>query len=247
MKIFIEKNYELLSSKAVLRFKKILESKKVKNIAFPTGNTPKLFYRKLVELYKKGKIDFSKISGFLIDEYYPMKKDSKDSFNYYISNNFFALVNLKEKYSLNGSNLDFISECRSYKELIEKKGGLDMAILGIGENGHIGFNEPGSELNSRVRLVELKNTTLDLNRAKYEAGPIPRYALTMGIYEIFRAKRIMLLASGKSKSERVRDFLNGPISRDLPVSVLRLHPDIEVIIDKEAAVLIEDKIMNLIN
>lgn len=248
MKITIENDYDMLSSKAVSIFTELINSGKVKNVAFPTGNTPELFYKKLVELYKKKKIDFSKVSGFLIDEYYPIGKKSKDSFNYYIEKNFFNHVNLKEKYSLNGSNLDFLSECKNYEELITKKGGLDLAILGIGENGHIGFNEPGSEFNSRVRLVELKNGTLDKNQAKYETEIVlPKYALTIGIYNIFKAKKIMLLAPGRSKSERVKDLLKGPISSDLPASILRLHPDMEVIVDKEAVLMIENQIIDLVS
>jgi len=247
MKISIEKDYDSLSNKAANRFIELVESGKIKDIAFPTGNTPKLFYKKLVEFYKDEKVNLSGVSGFLIDEYYPIKKESKNSFNYYIEKKFFTHVKLKKKYSLDGNNPDFLAECKNYKELIEKKGGLDLVILGVGENGHIGFNEPGSEYNSRVRLVELKNSTLDINRAKYDAGKVPKYALTLGIYEIFKAKKIILLASGSSKSERIRDLFNGHISSSLPVSVLRLHSDMEVILDKEAAVLLEDQIMELIN
>jgi glucosamine-6-phosphate deaminase len=177
MRLIIEKDYESMSDRAVFIIKKLIENEEVKTIAFPTGKTPMLLYNKIADHYRNNKIDLSKITGFLVDEYYPISKESKDSFRYYIDSNFYNHVNLKKKYYYNSENKDFLQECNDYETKIKEEGGLDLVILGIGENGHIGFNEPGSSFNSRVRLVELKKGTIKTNEKKYKTkDKLPLYS-----------------------------------------------------------------------
>lgn len=247
MRILIEKNYELLSKKATDYFKNLIVKGDVKTVAFPTGLTPLNFYKELVRLYKEKEIDFSNITGFLIDEYYPISNNSKDSFRYYIDNNFFKHINIKKKYYYNGENKNFLEECALYEENIIKEGGLDLVILGIGDNGHIGFNEPGSDFNSRVRLVELKSSTIKVNKEKYKIkNELPKYSLTLGIYNIFKAKRVLVLASGKEKSEEVKAFIEGDITNLLPVSILKLHKDLTIILDRESSSSLSEEIKQVI-
>jgi len=246
MRILIEKNYELLSKKATDYFKNLIVKGDVKTVAFPTGLTPLNFYKELVRLYKEKEIDFSNITGFLIDEYYPISNNSKDSFRYYIDNNFFKHINIKKKYYYNGENKNFLEECALYEENIIKEEGLDLAISGIGNNGHIGFNEPGSDFNSRVRLVELEAETAKINKEKYESENTPKYALTLGILNIMQSKKILLLASGLDKSFVVKKIVEGEITRTLPSSVLRLHRDLTIILDEQAASKLDEVIKEII-
>lgn len=246
MRILIEKNYELLSKKTADYFKNLIVKGDVTTVAFPTGSTPLNFYKELVRLYKEKEIDFSNITGFLIDEYYPISNNSKDSFRYYIDNNFFKHINIKKKYYYNGENKNFLEECALYEENIIKEGGLDLVILGIGNNGHIGFNEPGSAFNSRVRLVELEAETAKINKEKYESENTPKYALTLGILNIMKSKKILLLASGLDKSFVVKKIVEGEITRTLPSSVLRLHRDLTIILDEQAASKLDEEIKEII-
>lgn len=246
MRILIEKNYELLSKKATDYFKNLIVKGDVKTVAFPTGLTPLNFYKELVRLYKEKEIDFSNITGFLIDEYYPISNNSKDSFRYYIDNNFFKHINIKKKYYYSGENKNFSEECALYEENIIKEGGLDLVISGIGNNGHIGFNEPGSDFNSRVRLVELEAETAKINKEKYESENTPKYALTLEILNIMQSKKILLLASGLDKSFVVKKIVEGEITRTLPSSVLRLHRDLTIILDEQAASKLDEVIKEII-
>jgi glucosamine-6-phosphate deaminase len=247
MKIIVEKDREALSDKVARILVDLVKNGEVKNIAFPTGNTVTFFYEKLVAFYKLGLINFLQITGFLLDEYYPIENKSEFNFRNYIDNNFCKYVNLKTMYYFNSENKDFLGECAQYKSSIFKEGGLDLTILGMGENGHIGFNEPGSEFNSKVRLVELKNTTIKSNTNKYDIKSYRlKYALTLGIYEIFKSKKILLLVSGKEKSVKLRDLIEGQIGTELPASILKVHPDVTLITDMDAACLIDKELLSII-
>jgi len=183
----------------------------------------------------------------MVDEYYPISKTSKNSFRYYINKNFFDHVNLKKKYYFNCENDYFLEERFIYEEKITEEGGFDLVILGIGDNGHIAYNEPGSEFSSRVRLVELEKITIEQNKKKYSINNnLPKYALTVGIHNIFKAKRILLLVLGESKRDKVKEFIEGPIMKILPVSILKLHENLTVILDEKASSLLDKEIREII-
>lgn len=193
-------------------------------IALPTGTTPTPFYARLV---KQNNIDWSKITIFMLDSYYPQEPNDPESFYTYIKNNLLRHISLPEKnFHILGSNTkDPTVECSAYEEAINNAGGLDMAILGIGVNGHIAFNEPGTSFDSVTHLSKLQDQ-------KYN------YGLTMGIQTIKQAKKIILLATGKSKATAVKNAIEGPVSQDCPASFLQKHPDTTFFLDDDAASLL---------
>ena len=184
-------------------------------IGFATGRTPLGLYRNLVGAYREGKVDFSGVVGFEIDEYYPIAKDDKRSFRRYLFENLFGRVNIKKSNVnlLNGSVRDWSP--------------IDLMILGVGVNGHIGFNEPGSLKTSRTRLVDLSEETIKRNFGVFRK--VPTRALTMGVKTIFSSKKILLLASGKEKVWAVEGLVKGRVGKDCPVSFLRRHGDLVVV------------------
>jgi glucosamine-6-phosphate deaminase len=225
MKIIKVKNYNELSEKASeIIIKEILKKPNL-TIGFATGKTPLGLYKNLVREHKKGKVDFSRIRAFNLDEYYPIKKKNKKSYYYYMFFNLFNKINIKKENInlLDGETKNFKKECKDYENKI-RKNPIDMQILGIGVNGHIGFNEPGSEFKSKTRLVKLTH--------------IKGKGLTMGISTILKSKKIILLASGKKKAKAIRGLIKGKMNKNLPASFLRKHKNIFVIIDGKAGSLL---------
>jgi len=236
MLIIETKNYKEMSKRGCqIIIDEILEKPDLV-MGFVTGNTVIGLYGGLVSFYKKGEISFSKITSFNLDEYYPIDKKDKKSFYYYMFNNLFDKINIK-KLNINlldGETKDVIKECSKYEEKIREKK-IDLQILGVGVNGHIGFNEPGSKLNSKTRLVNLKEQTIKINSKN---GKIPEKAMTMGIDSIMSAKKIILFASGKEKAKAIKRLIKGPVGDDCPVSFLKQHDNLIVVIDKDAGRLI---------
>lgn len=232
MKIIKTKNYAELSEKAFqIVCDKILK-KPNSVIGFATGASPLGLYKKLVGAYKRKKIDFSKIKSFNLDEYYPIKKNNKKGYYYYMFHNFFNKINIKKENInlLNGEARNFKKECENYENKI-RKNPIDIQILGIGINGHVGFNEPGSDFNSKARLVDLASETIEGKR-------VPKKALTIGISTIMKSKKIILLAYGKKKAKAVRNLVKGKINKNCPASFLRKHKNLFVIIDGKAGSLL---------
>jgi glucosamine-6-phosphate deaminase len=232
MKLIKVRNYNELSEKASRIIIKEVSKKPNLTIGFATGKTPLGTYKNLVKAYRKNNIDFSKIKTFNLDEYYPLKKNDKKSYRYYMFKNLFGKINVKKENInlLNGTLKDFKKECKSYENKI-KKTPIDIQILGIGINGHIGFNEPGSSFNSKTRLIDLAPETLKEN--KYL-----KKALTMGISTIVKSKKIILLASGKKKAKAILELVKGKINKNLPASFLKKNKNFLVIIDKKAGSLL---------
>jgi glucosamine-6-phosphate deaminase len=225
MKIIKTKNYKELSKKAAeIVIDEILRKPSL-TIGFATGKTPRGMYKNLVKGYRKKKVDFSKIKTFNLDEYYPLKKNDKRSCRYYMFRHLFDKINVKKENInfLNGTLKNFKKECKDYENKI-KKTPIDIQILGLGINGHIGFNEPGSDFNSKTRLVELTH--------------IKGKALTMGISTIIKSKKIILLASGKKKAKAVWGLVKEKIDKNLPASFLRKNKNLFVIIDEKAGSLL---------
>ncbi len=240
MKIIKTKNYNEMSENAVNILINEISKKPDLVLGLPTGKTPRKFYKKLSKLCKKNKVDFSKIKTFNLDEYYPISKSDKKSFVYYMFKNFFNKINInKSNISLlNGDFKDYKKECENY-ELKIKKSPIDLQFLGIGINGHIAFNEPGSDKNSKTRLTNLTKETIKKNSNLFNRKRFPKKGLTMGIKTIFSAKKIVLLASGKHKSKAIASMINGKISKGCPASFLRNHKNTIIILDKKAASLLD--------
>jgi glucosamine-6-phosphate deaminase len=228
MKIVETKNYPELSKIAERVVVSQIDKKPGSVICLPTGKTPLKMYKLLVKANKRGEVDFSKVTFFNLDEYFPIEVKDKKSFSYYLFKNFFDKINVKKSniHLLNGGVRDFRKVCRDYGSLI-KKNPIDLVILGVGVNGHIAFNEPGSLKNSRTRFVELTSGTKKINK-------VDKNALTMGIATIMKARNILLLASGKKKSVAVNYLVTGKPNKKYPVSFLKSHKNFTVIIDNGA-------------
>ncbi|MFB0564393.1 MAG: glucosamine-6-phosphate deaminase [Candidatus Aminicenantaceae bacterium] len=244
MEIIIKQDYDQICEEAV---KIIYQAWKRKNnlvLGLPTGKTPLEMYKKLIELNEKGIMDFSQIATFSLDEYLGLKEDHPLSFASYMEKNFFQHVNVKKEniFRLDGTPENIEDHCRAYEEKIKNLGGIDIQILGIGRNGHIGFNEPSSSLSSRTRVKTLTLETIKANSVLFKNNnEIPRYCLTMGIGTIMESKMIILLASGREKSEAVSRCVEGPVTSSIPASILQLHSQAKIIIDQEASSLLRNK------
>jgi glucosamine-6-phosphate deaminase len=208
-------------------------------LGLATGTTSLGMYEELVSLHKNAGLDFSKATSFNLDEYVGLAPDNPQSFNYFMHSNFFSHINFsRDSIHIPSGALraNYSEYCESYENEIKKAGGIDLQILGIGRNGHIGFNEPNSSLASRTRLKELTQETIEDNRRFFPKGEeIPECAITMGIGTILDARRIVILATGQSKAAAVAKAIEGPISSSVSASALQLHPDVTFIIDEDAA------------
>jgi len=206
-------------------------------LGLPTGNTPIGMYKELSDKCSSGEVDFSEVTTFNLDEYCGIKRDDPNSYYAFMNENLYSKVNLKPEntHIPNGENPDFETETARYENAIDMCGGLDLQVLGIGQNGHIGFNEPNSELCALTNKVALTENTLEVNSALFEnPADIPTTAYTMGMGTIMKARRIIMLASGTNKVDAVSAILNGTITTQNPSSMLLMHPDFVLIADKAA-------------
>jgi len=238
MRIIIVENYEEMSKKAatMVASQTILKPDSILGLA--TGDTPTGMYQELIKLYKNKEIDFSETKTFNLDEYYGINKENNQSYYYYMMNNFFEHINInKENINMpNGIAENIDKECKAYEERISQAGGIDIQVLGIGGNGHIGFNEPGVNFEAETHLVDLDEKTIEANSRFFESiEEVPTKAVSMGIKTIMHSKKIILLASGIAKAEAIANAVNGKISSEVPASILQLHKDVTIIVDKEAA------------
>jgi len=238
MEIIIKKNYDQICEEAVAIIHQAWKKKNDLVLGLPTGRTPLGIYNRLIELNRTKEIDFSRVVAFGLDEYLGLKKDHPQSFAYYMETNFYQHINIKKENisRLEGSPEDIDNHCQEYEEKIKSRGGIDLLILGIGRNGHIGFNEPSSSLSSRTRVKTLAEETIEANSRFFEdKDEVPRFCLTMGIGTIMESKMILLLAAGEDKSEAIRKSTEGPVTASVPASILQLHPQAKIIIDQPAA------------
>ncbi len=232
MKIIEAKNYEDLSRKVanIISAQVILNPKCVLGLA--TGSTPVGTYKQLVEWYDKGDIDFSATTSVNLDEYCGLAGDNEQSYRYFMDHNLFNHINIKKEntYVPNGLATNYEEECVRYDALISDLGGVDLQLLGIGTNGHIGFNEPDNEFEKMTHVVELGESTIEANSRFFETlDDVPKSALTMGIKAIMQAKKILLVANGSKKESILKEALYGPITPHVPASVLQLHSDLTVV------------------
>ncbi|MGE5507868.1 MAG: glucosamine-6-phosphate deaminase [Chitinophagales bacterium] len=206
-------------------------------LGLATGSTMVPFYRELVRLHLAGQVDFAGVTTFNLDEYYGLGPEDPRSFHYYMQQHFFRWVNVppKRRFLPDGLAQDPEAECRRYEALLAQSGGLDLQVLGIGVNGHIGFNEPGTHLGSGTQILRLRPETVARNEGLLGGLALPEMAISVGIKTIMHARRLLLLASGAEKAEAVRRALAGPVSEEVPASALQLHPALTVILDAPAA------------
>jgi glucosamine-6-phosphate deaminase len=244
MEIIIKEDYRHICEEATRIIHRAWKGKNNLVLGLPTGRTPLGVYKGLIDLFKKREIDYSLVVTFNLDEYLGLKENHPHSFAYYMEKNLFQHINIKREniYRLSGTPENIDDHCREYEEKIRSYGGIDIQILGIGKNGHIGFNEPSSSLASRTRVKTLTLETIEANSSLFEdEEEVPRFCLTMGIGTIMEAKMILLLASGQEKNEAIKKSLEGPITASVPGSILQLHPQAKIIIDHEAASLLSRK------
>ena len=238
MKLIIEKDYNELSKRAADILKNEIKGNPQIVLGLATGSTPIGTYKELIKIHKEEKLDFSEVKTFNLDEYIGLDEDHPNSFRYFMNEELFKHINIniENTHIPNGSSKDMENHCKEYDEYIEKAGGIDIQILGIGTNGHIAFNEPAKELNLGTAIVDLTESTINNNARFFDTiDGVPKTAVTMGMGSILKAKKIILLASGKSKAPIMKEFLNGnTITTDIPASLLLLHPDVTVIVDEKA-------------
>ncbi|MEG2233207.1 MAG: glucosamine-6-phosphate deaminase [Oscillospiraceae bacterium] len=241
MRIIKAKDYDGLSSQTanIISSQIILKPESVLGLA--TGSTPIGAYKILVERFNHGDLDFSAVKSVNLDEYKGLPADNDQSYNYFMHDNLFDHVNIKEEnVNLpNGLEPDSDKECARYDAVIKSMGGIDLQLLGIGHNGHIGFNEPSDIFDKGTHCVDLQQSTIDANKRFFSSiDDVPRQAYTMGIGTIMNAKCVLIIASGKDKAEIVKKAFFGPITPQVPASVLQMHPNVIVIADEDALSLV---------
>ncbi len=236
MNIIVVNDYEELSEQGASIIAREIKTNPKAVLGLATGSTPIGTYMKLVRKHKEEGLDFSSVTTFNLDEYYGLAPNHEQSYAYFMRKNLFDHVNIQPQnnYIPNGIAADIIGECKKYDELIEAKGGIDLQLLGIGANGHIGFNEPSEELLIGTHLVDLAENTIKANsRFFHSVEEVPRQAITMGIGSIMKAKKILLLACGENKAKIISKIIDGKCSTKVPASILQVHPQVIIVIDKE--------------
>ena len=235
MRIVKCKNYEDMSKRAAdfVAAQVLLKPNCVLGLA--TGNTPIGMYANLAEKYAAGELDFSGVTSFNLDEYCSITRDDPNSYYTFMQENLFSKVNIKESFLPNCENADAQAECEAYEATIAAYGGIDLQVLGIGQNGHIGFNEPDAQLSAVTHKVALTESTIAVNSALFDdPSKMPTTAYTMGIGTIMKSRRIVLLASGANKVSALGALLGSKITTGNPASILLAHPDVTVFADAAA-------------
>ncbi len=238
MLVHITENFAEMSKFAAQIVAELVRKKPDCVLGFATGSTPLGLYQELIRMHHKEGLDFSKITTFNLDEYVGLPPEHDQSYHYFMWENLFKHINVDSRFVHipMGMAKDIDAFCEWYEEKIVEAGGIDLQILGIGANGHIAFNEPGSSLGSRTRIKTLTGTTREAN-ARFFKTPdeVPRYALTMGVGTIMDAKELLLLANGESKAEAIAATCEGPITAMWPATIVQMHRLATVIVDKAAA------------
>lgn len=245
MKIYVTEDYQAMSRKAanILSAQVILKPNSVLGLA--TGSTPVGMYKQLVIWYEKGDLDFAAVKTVNLDEYVGLEPTHEQSYHHYMQENLFDHVNINPANTNvpDGLAADPKAECAWYNQVIRQLGGIDLQVLGMGHNGHIGFNEPGNAFELETHVVDLSERTIEANARFFaSADEVPRQAMTMGIKSIMMAKKILLMVSGEDKAEAVKRAFTGPVTPQMPASILQLHPYVTLVGDKAAlSKLMEEK------
>lgn len=209
-------------------------------LGFATGASPVETYKRLIEAYEKGLVSFRNVTTFNLDEYCGLPREDKNSYYYFMKENLFSKAgfDFSKVNFLSGDPEEGESCCEEYGKKIAAAGGIDIQLLGVGTNGHIGFNEPSDSFSDGPFKVRLADSTINSNSKYFTERPMPNYAFTMGVGDIMRAKKIILIATGESKAKAVYSMVKGPVTPHCPASILRYHPDATIFIDRESAKLL---------
>lgn len=237
MNIYIYEHTEELYEQVAKKISNLIKTNPKAKLGLATGSTPIKVYEKLIEKYQSGDISFAEVSTFNLDEYVGLDSTHKQSYAYFMNDKFFSHIDIKKENTFIPSGIasNINKEMDSYDALLHKHK-IDLQLLGIGSNGHIGFNEPGTSFNSRTHMITLnEQTRLDNARFFTHIDHVPEKAITMGIYSIMQAKEIILIATGDSKADAVKKMIKGPIDTSLPASVLQTHPRVHVFLDQLSA------------
>lgn len=237
MRIIKTKNYDEMSRTAANIISALMLLKPDCTLGLATGSSPIGVYNQLVDWYNKGDLDFSKVTTVNLDEYKGLPKENEQSYDYFMHEYLFDKVNinLDNTYLPDGMNLDSDAETARYEALIQSLGNVDLQLLGLGHNGHIGFNEPGDIFEKTTHCVDLKESTIEANKRFFEsADDVPKQAYSMGIGTILKSKKLLVVVSGEEKADALRDTICGPVTPSVPGSILQFHPDVTIVADEAA-------------
>lgn len=240
MKVIIDRP-EKIAQMAAQQYVQLLKEKPDAHLGLATGSTPIPLYQELIRLYRAGEISFKKAMSFNLDEYVGLDGNHDQSYRYFMNHELFDHVDIDKARTFVPSGLDITPKTMmGYDEAIQNAGGVDLQLLGIGENGHIGFNEPGTPFGSFTHAVKLTESTRKANARLFKGGidEVPTRAVTMGIRTVMQAKSIILMATGPKKAPIMKEVINGPVTEQVPASVLQLHPSVTIYMDEEAAALV---------
>jgi len=243
--IIVKDNYEDMSKVAADIIASQVNKKPSSVLGLATGSTPLGTYKWLIKKHKDEGVDFSKVAVFNLDEYHPIKSNNNQSYYYFMQQNLFTHININDDNTFipNGESDDTSREASQYEELITAHGGIDLQFLGLGLNGHIGFNEPSKVFSKATNYAELTESTIKANARFFELEKdVPKNAITMGIGTIMQSRNILLVVSGDAKAEIIEKVIFGDIDPMIPGSILQMHPFVTVVLDKAAAANIIDKI-----
>lgn len=240
MKVLVENNYDMVSKKAAEIVNEEIKNNPHIVLGLATGSTPIGMYKELIQKHKTEGTDYSNVKSFNLDEYVGLDGEHPQSYRYFMNDELFNHINIDPKNTMvpNGKAEDLAEFCKQYDKDIEEAGGIDLQILGIGQNGHIAFNEPASELHAFTSIVDLTESTINVNSRFFNSiDEVPKTAITMGIGSILKAKKIILLATGKNKRAVLKRLLEESVlTTDFPASMLLCHPDVTIIVDNDAYV-----------
>ena len=235
MDIVVGKKEEL-SKKIAEEIAEFVNKKKNAVLGLPTGTTPLDIYANLIKMNKSGQVSFKDVATFNLDEYIGLEPDDKQSYRYFMDSNLFNHIDIdKAKTHVLKGTGDYVSYMQNYDKLIDEFGGIDIQLLGIGSDGHIGFNEPGTSFNTLTHIAELTDSTIkDNSRLFDDISQVPTTAVTMGLKSIMKARRVILLATGKNKAKAIYELINGKMTEEMPCSILQQHPNCTIYVDNDA-------------
>ena len=238
MVVRICKDTQAMGKAAAALFVALATEKPNAVFGLATGSTPVPTYSEMAAAYQAGAVDYSGITTFNLDEYVGLAPDHPQSYRYFMETNLFKHINIptENTHVLSGLATDPEAECAAYEAMIDAAGGIDLQILGIGNNGHIAFNEPAADFAAVTHTVQLTESTIEANKRFFDSiDDVPRSAYTMGIGSIMKAKKIVLLANGAAKADAIKAMVEGPVTPECPASILQFHPDCVVLVDEAAA------------
>lgn len=237
MQIIVTKDYAEMSNVAAQIIETVIREKPGCVLGLATGSTPEGLYAELVKQHQEAGLDFSRVATYNLDEYRGLSHDHPQSYHYFMDKHLFSHVNIlpENTHVPDGANPDADAACAEYEDAIELAGGIDMQLLGLGHNGHIGFNEPADCFAAMTNCIDLTESTIQANSRLFDSiDEVPRQAYTMGIGTIMHARSILMVVSGEDKAEIVRKVAFGPVTPQVPASILQFHPDVTLVVDEAA-------------